>query len=1074
MAPKAEFFIPLVNLGLTNAAGAVTWWRTQQPIDTAEWAGDALTWTFEATVTTTAASMTVELVYSTTINSVASLTSVCTLSPANSQTRTTYRGTFTPYNGLGYYFIRTSAGTAATLLVYSGSVKVEITNPTKAVSYIPMLSGGFSATLADNATVDLIDSKYTATYAEGTPRFYAGWKYVAAEWADISAVVINYLAMAQNASYTAYSTLETFTAAGTGGTALTGAETSTVATANLTLLQTGDVKANLTDGNTYNGVIKGGATSSRKQFLGGICVMVKLSNAAGLSKFAIHARVRHADSGTGSHTSGYQRIQLNSSHYDGASYYTESTGLDATNETSVGVGDVGASDTAAASSSISSSSVANFAATRGLVRSAGSWTAPTDGNRVAGYKPATTGTVTLSDTRIVILIVQTGTTFELALTSESVSAIVAAGTLTHATWELALTSESKSAIVAAGTVVEAPATYELAFTSESKSSVVVAGSVAHQTLELALASEAKSEVTVAGSVSHQILELALTSEANSAVVVAGSVTEAGGTTHELALTSEAKSAIEVTGGEAGGGTPAAYVGVTSNTSAVDTPSSGPMGLSASATGRASGDLLIVEVTQDSTSRYFNTVTGWTCQGGTIGSAPVVSGNHGAWLFTRVADGTSADDFGASLSGTTNWAAAMVALHGALDAVGTPHVDHSTAPTGGGTTSSEATHDISVTTSVNDCVVAVFCGIDSSAARSFTSWDGLTERLDFGVASAGYIYLGAATGSEASAGAKTYTVTPSSTEWGIGWAVSIKGIGGTTYELALTSEAVSAVVITGSVAEAGVTHELALTSEAKSAVVVVGSVSHAVWELALASEAVSAVVVIGSVAEGGVTQELALASEAKSAVVVAGSVAHQVLELALASEAKSAVTVAGSVAESGTTHELALASEAVSNVTIAGAIVHATWELALASESVSSVVVAGSAAHQTLEMNLTSEAKSAVVVTGTAAHAVWELALASEAVSSVTVAAQKNANVTRELELISEAVSRVSVTGTRDIALNLVFAVTLMPNGWQARILPEGWTAETQGEAWAAHLRAGGWEADMQPSGWKAATRRDEK
>ena len=528
----------------------------------------------------------------------------------------------------------------------------------------------------------------------------------------------------------------------------------------------------------------------------------------------------------------------------------------------------------------------------------------------------------------------------------------------------------------------------------------------------------------------------------------------GSRTWGLALASEAKSAVEVTGGKAGGGTPAAYVGATSNTSAVDTPSSGPMGLSASATGRASGDLLIVEVTESSTSRYFSAVTGWTCQGGSIGSAPVVSGNHGGWLFTRVADGTSADDFDASLSGTTNWAAAMVALHGQLDAVGTPHVDHPTAPTGGGTTSSEATHDISVTTSVNDCVVAVFCGIDSSAARSFTSWDGLTERLDFGVASAGYIYLGAATGSEASAGAKTYTVTPSSTEWGIGWAVSIKGIAGTTYELALTSEAKSAVVVTGSVVEAGVIHELALQSESKSATVVTGSVQHAVLEmalsseatsavtvagsvvhqtleLALSSEALSAVVVVGQVAESGVTHELALTSESKSAIAVAGSLTHAVWEMALSSEAVSAVTVAGSVQH--VTHELALTSEAKSAVTVAGGVVHQTLELALASEAKSAVTAAGSVTHATWELALTSEAKSAVAVVGQEAglhelaltseaksavavagavtHATWELALASEAVSAINVTGQKQGAQTHELALASEAKSAITAAGT---------------------------------------------------------------
>ena len=139
-------------------------------------------------------------------------------------------------------------------------------------------------------------------------------------------------------------------------------------------------------------------------------------------------------------------------------------------------------------------------------------------------------------------------------------------------------------------------------------------------------------------------------------------------------------------------------------------------------------------------------------------------------------------------------------------------------------------------------------------------------------------------------------------------------GAKTLELALTSEAKSAVVVAGTVVEAGgTTQELVLTSEAKSAVVVAGSAAH-------------------------VTHELALASEAVSNVTIAGAIVHATHELALSSEAKSEVAVAGQKSGAAVTHELALVSEAESNLSVSGTITHATWELALASESKSALVV----------------------------------------------------------------------------------------------------------------------------------------
>lgn len=76
------------------------------------------------------------------------------------------------------------------------------------------------------------------------------------------------------------------------------------------------------------------------------------------------------------------------------------------------------------------------------------------------------------------------------------------------------------------------------------------------------------------------------------------------------------------------------------------------------TGRAVNDVLICAVQDSGTTATITTPTGWSLIEG-----PVVSSTHTLWAYARIADGTSADDFSATITGPAQWLADMVAYSG---------------------------------------------------------------------------------------------------------------------------------------------------------------------------------------------------------------------------------------------------------------------------------------------------------------------------------------------------------------------------------------------------------------------------
>jgi len=166
-------------------------------------------------------------------------------------------------------------------------------------------------------------------------------------------------------------------------------------------------------------------------------------------------------------------------------------------------------------------------------------------------------------------------------------------------------------------------------------------------------------------------------------------------------------------------------------------------------GRAVNDLLRVSYSQDSTSRTVTTPSGWTLVEG-----PVTSTTQRGYIYARYADGTSADNFSATISGATNWLCNMLAYPG-VDTSGailtTAIVAHGNNLDASAVT---AMTTVSLTTpAVSGCVLVGSFTVDAvSTLRSFTptstspSVGTPVERYDNNegtgfVASAGYDTVG---------------------------------------------------------------------------------------------------------------------------------------------------------------------------------------------------------------------------------------------------------------------------------------------------------------------------------------------
>ena len=417
-----EVYRELVQYGLASVAGTssyLTPWRTQTAINTGDYAGSSLTWTFEIVATNSdTAARTVELVYSTTINSRTTLVSVASISvPASTTSAKRFSATFTPYSGLAYYYVRVQGSTSASqVTVTEARVRVAVTSATKAVVEVPLISANYGTTSnADDNTVYVDRVKATA-WSHGSTNYYARWKYTASEWANIVDVQVHHI-LSTTSGYSAYSGI--VTAGGT--TLLTGSDTpaNSVTTPNLVIATV--AASSLTDGTEYEAAIKG-SSSSQYAYTYSTSLLVRLSNASGLSKLPVWLRVGRYTAGSTNALDFYsQRAILNTANYSGTvAYATEVTGYDATSELTYGVASYGTTDSGGASSALSGTQV-TLPSARGRVRTA-TWTPPASGSRVGGYKPASTGTPVSAGVFIVITVVDsTGNSASGGLTAKALT-----------------------------------------------------------------------------------------------------------------------------------------------------------------------------------------------------------------------------------------------------------------------------------------------------------------------------------------------------------------------------------------------------------------------------------------------------------------------------------------------------------------------------------------------------------------------------------------------------------------------------------------------------------------------------
>jgi adhesin/invasin len=191
---------------LCNATTVVTFNTTRTPIDTTNYDGDSITYTWEIDAFNregTMATMNVELLNSAG-TTVATIPVTYTGSGAGAFER--FEVDFTPTTGSDYYRVRVPAnGSLSRLCVGTSRIIVKQVKAKKTKIYIPLFSSIYFAT--GDTTLPVFSSTNT-TYTE--TNFGARWKYDSSDFADIAsgnAFTFDAVIQAANAGATAYATL---------------------------------------------------------------------------------------------------------------------------------------------------------------------------------------------------------------------------------------------------------------------------------------------------------------------------------------------------------------------------------------------------------------------------------------------------------------------------------------------------------------------------------------------------------------------------------------------------------------------------------------------------------------------------------------------------------------------------------------------------------------------------------------------------------------------------------------------------------------------------------------------------
>lgn len=403
----SEFVIELTDSHFSNPAGAISWNRTLRAFDAADFAGTSVAYYLEVDASNADANDFYVKLFDVT-HSADKLSDNGGLGvkiPHGASAMTTYTSAaWTPAAGLNTYQLITNAGlTAYNATLGSARIRIVVKGVTKAVVQIPLIAGGVAVNNNYNDGSAYLDTSVGTGYGQTAPAQYGQFLYTAAEWADIIAgsggVVAEYVIAAQSATYAVKAAL--CTAGST--TVLPGSETGSLTNTAYALVRCAIDPADLVDGRTYEADIKT-ANASGYVRIHSASLYVRMSNAAGLSKFLVYRRLMSQSSGTASANGTRCRGILVTRNYGGpgtvVNFFTEATGLDLTSEATYGIGDCGTSVSAAPSSVIAGSKV-TLPSTKGRVRSS-AWTPPQSGEYVGAYKAASTGTTTLSGVFAVI------------------------------------------------------------------------------------------------------------------------------------------------------------------------------------------------------------------------------------------------------------------------------------------------------------------------------------------------------------------------------------------------------------------------------------------------------------------------------------------------------------------------------------------------------------------------------------------------------------------------------------------------------------------------------------------------
>ncbi len=304
---------------------------------------------------------------------------------------------FSPAAGNNLYEI-TMPSTEAdnNVIVYVARLIVTQTNATKTRVQIPLMGyayNGYNKTDVGYYT----DYVQGATYTQTGAQYNSMWTRTASNWGTVDSYDFECVMETNSASYAAYATLYNVTdAAAVASSELSTTSTTwSVQTANFTS------DANFDDGDTFACYMKNASASYQCQVASASLYL----NISDLSKGEVYWRSSRCG-GNGSTAANnliYSRVKLDTDSYSSPVCYHEAVVVEATSaEAGIELRDHTTNDYGSSGATTVTNSALTCPTTKGVVRGASALTGLTSGNRIFCRENATTYTLIISSSAIVV------------------------------------------------------------------------------------------------------------------------------------------------------------------------------------------------------------------------------------------------------------------------------------------------------------------------------------------------------------------------------------------------------------------------------------------------------------------------------------------------------------------------------------------------------------------------------------------------------------------------------------------------------------------------------------------------